>query len=302
MRREFTVVGLGEVLWDLLPAGKQLGGAPANFAYISTLLGDRGVVASRVGNEALGDEAAERLRTLGRDVSYLQRDRLYPTGTVPVEVNRSGHPRFKIRKHVAWDFLGWTPSWKRLAEKADAVCFGALAQRSPRSRATIGKFLRYTRKDAVRVFDVNLRQGFYCAEVLQASFSVATIVKMNQEELPVILTLLGLEPGEEKRSAKRLLAFGPELVCVTRGERGSLLVTEKRAVEHAGFLVRVKDTIGSGDAFTAGLVHQYLRGASLQKMSEAANRVGSWVASEVGGMPVTDKRELPRRLTSLVAR
>jgi fructokinase len=297
MGRKFTVVGLGEVLWDVLPGGKQLGGAPTNFAYIGTLLGDRGVVASRVGRDGLGDEAIERLKILGVETSYLQLDGSHHTGTVNVAVDPRGQPRFKIRKNVAWDFLNWSLSWKRLGRDADAVCFGTLAQRSPRSCRAIGQFLRNTR--AVRVFDVNLRQDFYSADVLRESVSLATIVKMNHDELPVILKSLGLKAAQSTPAAEQLLDFGPKLVCVTRGEGGSFLISRNRAVEHQGFSVRVKDTIGSGDAFTAALVHQYLRRASLGKMNDAANRMGSWVATQAGGTPVIARTELRKRLAEV---
>ena len=297
MGKKFTVVGLGEILWDLLPGGKQLGGAPANFAYISTLLGNRGIVASRVGRDDLGSEATERLKILGMEVSYLQRDASHPTGTVRVRVDRLGQPSFTIHENVAWDFLSWDSKWKRLAREADAVCFGTLAQRSQRSRRTITEFLQKTR--GMRVFDVNLRQRFYSAEILRESICMATIVKMNHDERPIILKLLGLEPGDDKPAAKQLLQFGPKLVCVTRGKRGSLLVSKRGAVEHRGFSVRVVDTVGSGDAFTAALVHEYLRGASLEKTSDAANRMGSWAATQAGGTPVVAKEELRRRLAEL---
>jgi len=284
-------------LWDLLSSGKQLGGAPTNFAYISTLLGDRGVVASRVGRDDPGREALERLKTLGTETSYVQLDNSHRTGTVGVRVDRHGQPRFTIHEDVAWDFLSWSQSWKKLAREADAVCFGTLAQRSPPSRRTIGQFLRSTR--AIRVFDVNLRQHFYSPEVVRESVSLATIVKMNHEELPVVLKSLGLKPGHDKRAARQLLDFGSKLVCVTRGERGSFLVSMRGAVEHKGFSVRVKDTIGAGDAFTAALVHECLRGVSLEEMNDAANRMGSWVATQAGGTPVIARRELRRRLLEL---
>lgn len=294
MAKKFTVVGLGELLWDLLPAGKLLGGAPTNFAYISTLLGDCGIVASRVGNDDLGCEALERLNTIGMDTSYLQRDASHPTGTVGVRLDCRGQPRFVIHEDVAWDFLCWTEKWKQLARQADAVCFGTLAQRSRCGCKTITQFLRNTR--AIRVFDVNLRQGFLSEEVLRESIAMATIVKMNQDELPVILKLLKLKPRDDKLDAKRLLDFGPKLVCITRGDRGSFLLTRRAAAEHPGFLIRVRDTIGAGDAFTAALVHAYLRGASLEKMNDAANRMGSWVASQAGGTPMVSKQELRRSL------
>ncbi|HXZ42446.1 MAG TPA: carbohydrate kinase [Terriglobales bacterium] len=297
MGKRFTVVGLGEILWDLFPGGKQLGGAPTNFAYISTLLGDLGVVASRVGRDDLGSEALERLKILGVESSYVQLDASHRTGTVRVHLDRRGQPRFMIHEDVAWDFLSWNSRWKRLAREADAVCFGTLAQRSPRSRRTIRQFLRNTR--GIRVFDVNLRQSFYSAEILRESVCISTIVKMNHEELPVILKLLGLAPGEDKLAAKRLLRLGPKLVCVTRGDEGSVLVNRRGAAENRGFRVRVVDTVGSGDAFTAALAHQYLRGSSLEKMNDAANRMGSWVATQAGGTPMVAKEGLHRRLAEL---
>jgi fructokinase len=289
------VVGLGEVLWDLLPERTCLGGAPANFAYITTLMGDQGIVASRVGEDPRGVEALGRMEELGLDISCVQRDREYPTGTVKVELDAKGQARFEIAEPVAWDFLDWTPDWQHLAERADAVCFGSLAQRSEKSRATIRRFLGATPARAVTVFDVNLRQSYYSQEILSESMKAADIVKLNDEELPKIMSLSGFPHSsrhkDERSSAQRLIeAYALRLVCVTRGGRGSLLVRGGEASEHPGFRVKVADTVGSGDAFTAGLVHEYLQGSALNRMNEMANRVGAWVASEVGAMP-TPKRE-----------
>src|SRR5947209_10905452 len=182
-KRVFVTVGLGELLWDLLRSGRQAGGAPANFAYITTVLGDRGIVASRVGADALGLELEEKLRTLGLDTTFLQRDSEHATGTVQVESGENQQPEYRITENVAWDYLEWTPTWRALAEKADAICFGSLAQRSRKSLETIGQFLRAVRGDAVRIFDVNLRGQFYCAEVVESSMRTADIVKMNHDEV-----------------------------------------------------------------------------------------------------------------------
>src|SRR5882757_253775 len=170
--RRLNVVGLGEILWDILPEGKKLGGAPANFAYISTLLGDEGVVASRVAGDNLGNDAIRYLDALGVTTEFVQRDPLHPTGTVQVEVDQAGQPKFEIAEDVAWDFLEWTRDWKRLAATADAICFGSLAQRAQTSRSTICQFLTAARKDAVRIFDVNLRQAFFTAEILAKSMKI----------------------------------------------------------------------------------------------------------------------------------
>jgi fructokinase len=291
--KNHVVVGLGEVLWDLLPGGKQLGGAPTNFAYITNLLGDNGVVASCVGADDLGGEARGALEKLGLRTANLQLDPAHPTGTVKVQLDAAGQPKFEISENVAWDFLAWTPEWSVLAREADAVCFGSLAQRSPVSHKTIRDFVNAARPNATRIFDVNLRQAFFCAEVLVESLKRADIMKLNDDELPRVMALLGIAHRDEESSAETLLrTFGLKLVCVTRGAHGSLLVNESGSHHHPGYPIKVADTIGAGDAFTAALVHQYLRGASLAAMNDAANRVGSWVASQIGGTPAPNAAQL----------
>ncbi|HUD64444.1 MAG TPA: carbohydrate kinase [Candidatus Sulfotelmatobacter sp.] len=294
------VVGLGEVLWDILPERTCLGGAPANFAYITTLMGDHGIVASCTGEDSLGVEALRRLEELGLDIDHVQTDRVHPTGTVNVKVDGKGIPHYEIAHPVAWDFLHWTLSWQHLAEKADAVCFGSLAQRSEQSRATIRRFVSSASPGAAKIFDVNLRQSYYSREVLTESMRLADIVKLNDEELPKIMSLIGLPQGDEQSSAQRLVeTYDLKLVCVTRGGRGSLLVQDGARSEHPGFRVKVADTVGSGDAFTAGLVHEYLHGASMDLMNEVANLVGAWVASEVGAMPTPKRGALEYSLAEI---
>src|SRR5579863_485619 len=187
------VVGLGEVLWDVFPDRSCLGGDAANFAYITTLMGDQGIVASRVGEDSRGIEALRRMEELGLNIDHVQTDRNHRTGVVNVEVDRQGQPTFQIAHPVAWDFLDWTPDWKRLAERADAVCFGSLAQRSEASRATIRKFLHAMPPNALRVFDVNLRQNFFTPQILSESMNLASVVKLNHEELPRIMRLFEME-------------------------------------------------------------------------------------------------------------
>jgi len=294
------VVGLGEVLWDLLPERTCLGGAPANFAYITTLMGDQGIVASRVGEDSRGLEALRRMEELGLDIDHVETDREHPTGTVKVELDGKGVARFEIAHPVAWDFLQWTPDWQRLAENVDAVCFGSLAQRSEESRATVRNFLRATPPATLKVFDVNLRQTYYSAEVLAESMKLADIVKLNDDELPKIMSLAKIPHKDDVSSAQRLIStYDLKLLCLTRGGRGSLLVRNGDASEHPGFRVPVADTVGSGDAFTAGLVHEYLQGASLDLMNEVANLVGAWVTSEVGAMPTPKRGALENSLAEI---
>jgi fructokinase len=300
LSKQRTVVGLGELLWDLLPTGKQLGGAPANFAYITNLLGDMGVSASRIGRDALGSQALERLAELGLNPAFVQLDPIHTTGTVIVEIGDAGQPRFEIQEPVAWDFLEWTEEWRQLAAEADAVCFGSLAQRSLQSQATIRSFVAATRPDAARVFDVNLRRNFYSKEVIAQSMKLATIVKLNHEELPRIMRLFELENSAERDSARSLLSmFNLTLVCITCGNAGSLLVSPDDCSEHSGFKVKVADTVGAGDAFTAALVHGYLRGDSLAQINETANRVGAWVASQSGATPTPKAESLTRTLAEI---
>jgi fructokinase len=290
-RTSRTVVGLGELIWDLLPEGKQLGGAPSNFAYISRLLGDSAVVASRTGADAFGVEARARLERMGISTAYLQGDGAHATGTVNVRIDEHGEPHFAVNENSAWDYLELTPLWQELAARADAVCFGTLGQRNPHARATITRFLQLTRADALRVFDVNLRHSFFDAGMLTTSLALSNVVKFNTEELSVAARMLAIEARDDRSIARKLLElFGVELVAVTRGARGSLLVTKERAVEHAGFPVRVADTIGAGDAFTAALTHFRMRRAPLEQINDAANRLGSWVASQSGATPAADPR------------
>jgi fructokinase len=285
------IVGLGELLWDLLPSGKQLGGAPANFTVMSARLGNRGVIASRVGRDALGDEARSYLASLPADLDWLQTDEVHATGSVSVTL-LDGQPEYVIHQPVAWDFLAGTPDWLTLARRADAVCFGTLAQRHDVSRETIHSFLAATSGDCVRVFDVNLRKPFYDARVLTDSLRRATLLKLNEIEMPVVMSLLSLEEnsGSDEasllRCARLLLdRFPLKLVCVTMGSQGSLLVTREAHHRHHGIATEVADTVGAGDAFTAALVCFYLRGAPLAVLNEAGNRWGSWVASQRGAMP-----------------
>ncbi len=291
--KKFTTLGLGELLWDIFPESRQLGGAPANFAYMTSLLGDEGIVASRVGSDDLGEEAKHRLERLGLSTSYIQLDPTYLTGIVQVEVDAKGQPTFQIAEPAAWDAFEWTSAWQSLAQKADAVCFGSLAQRSPQSRQTIYSFLKTIRPETTRVFDVNLRQAFYSAQILADSAKQADIIKLNHDELPTVVQLLGFPFHDEDSAAQWLLnTFHIKLVCITRGAGGSLLVSEYAKHEHPGIQVQVADTVGSGDAFTAALVYHYLRRASLAGMNEAANQMGSWVARQTGATPARDEARL----------
>jgi fructokinase len=297
------IVGLGELLWDMLPTGKRLGGAPANFTVMASRLGNRGVIASRLGDDDLGAEALSTLHAFPADTSLIQSDAAHPTGAVGVEI-RNGEPHYIIHEPAAWDFLEWTPDWRTLAQSADAVCFGSLAQRNASSRATIRSFVAATRPECVRVFDVNLRAPFFSAEILAASLASATIFKLNEAEVPQVLAMLDIpeppaarEAGPLEAARSLLQKYPLQLVAITMGGDGSLLVTRDAFHRHPGIPVKVADTVGAGDAFTAALVHSYLHSpslapASLVQMNEAGNRWGGWVASQPGAMPDLDAATL----------
>lgn len=285
-RRPRTIVGLGELIWDFLPDGKQLGGAPTNFACISRLLGNHSIVASRIGADELGREAVARLEQMGVSTRFMQQDDTHPTGTVRVQLDERGEPLFAMNENSAWDYLAWTAGWQELAPQVDAACFGTLGQRHPLARETMARFLRHTPPHAARIFDVNLRHSFFTAVMLDDSLRLSTIVKLNSDELLTVAAMLELKEREAEAVSQQLIArYRVELVAVTRGEQGSLLVTNEETVDHPGLRIRVKDTIGAGDAFTAALAHYYLRRAPLNTISEAANRMGAWVSTQAGATP-----------------
>ena len=301
MNKPAVMIGVGEVLWDILPTGRVLGGAPANFAYMTNVLGDQGIVASRVGSDDLGREACTVMQQLGLTIDYVQQDEGNATGTAVVSIGPGGQPTFLIKELVAWDSLQWSPDWEELSARADVVCFGSLAQRSPMSASTIERFLKNVPKTGLRICDANLRQSYYSNEVLRRSFQHADIVKLNEEELGRVASLLALGNGGEQVLAKRLLAeFDLRLVCITRADRGSVLVSHAETVEHAGFRVKVEDAVGAGDAFTACLAHHYWRGRSMKETSEAANRFAAWVATQRGATPPISPDQLQNILAGFV--
>jgi fructokinase len=319
MKQSHLILGLGELLWDLLPAGAQdseasvdqpaiverLGGAPANFALMAARLGDHAAILSRIGRDDLGRKAMARLEPLSADHGYLQVDPVHETGRVTVTLEE-GQPSYTIHQPAAWDFLELSDEWVQLVERADAICFGSLAQRSPVSRQTIQELVAQSSSECAKIFDVNLRAPFYSVEVLQESLELATVVKMNHAEMAIVMESLGMAMPDMKREdggmpmskwlracAKRLLAEFPalQMVAVTRGRHGSLLQTREEWHEHPGFAVQMVDAIGAGDAFTAAMTHYLLRGADLATMNNAGNRWGSWMATQSGAMPVFAKEE-----------
>jgi fructokinase len=291
-----VVVGLGEVLWDLLPAGKQLGGAPANFAYHAGALGARAAVVSAVGDDALGREILARLDALGVARWSVATDPAHPTGTVSVQLDAGGTPTYEIHRDVAWDHVPWSAQLAELARSADAVCFGSLAQRSPGTRATTMAFLTETRPDCLRVLDINIRKTADLS-VVPDLLARSNIFKLNHEEMPVVAKMLSLG-DDEKPAARELIArFALKLVAVPHGGAGSHLY----APGHHSFvrapIVKVVDTVGAGDSFTAAIVMGCLAGRSLEEIHRRATDVAAYVCTQAGGTPA-----LPEELRAIVTR
>jgi fructokinase len=281
----FNVIGIGEILWDLLPSGKQLGGAPANFAFHARGLGARSRVISRVGRDALGAEILRRLQALGLPVEDIQVDPSAPTGTAGVELSADGQPRFIIHENVAWDRLALEKNALAAVAAADAVAFGTLGQRCEPARRTIQALLAAVRPGALRILDLNLRQNYYSRELIETSLRLASVVKCNDAELPVLAGMLGLRGSARQQMEGLARRHGRRSVCLTRGAHGSLLYSEGQWAEDPGRPVVVQDTVGAGDAFTAALALGVLAGRPLEAVNRRANEVARYVCSCEGATP-----------------
>lgn len=282
------VVSIGELLWDLLPTGPQLGGAPANVACHAAALGARAAVVSCVGDDPLGRDAVAILRSRGLDTEAIEVLPGVPTGTVHVAVDATGHPTFDIVRDVAWDRLSAGGAGSAAGDRvaaADAVCFGTLAQRTPGARSAIRGWLAAVRPGALRVFDVNLRPPFHAPGVIEASLGCADVLKLNEDELPVLAAQLGL--GGDAASQARAMAgrFGLRAVALTLGARGAALLLGDRWTTEPGRVVAVRDAVGAGDAFTAALILGLLRGWDAADILRRATDVAAFVCTQPGATP-----------------
>jgi fructokinase len=288
------IVGVGELLWDMLPTGRRLGGAPANFAFHAQQLGQPAAIVSRVGDDALGRDLRAELGRLALREDYIQTDPRHPTGTVTVRLDGNANPSYQIAEDVAWDYLVWTDQLHQLAGCVHAVGIGTLAQRSPMARQTIQRLI-CTAQQAIRVCDANLRPPFYSAELIEATLHWCNWLKLNTEELQVFAGLFGLTGSDTERLARLRARFDLELVCVTHGDKGCLLQTERDELRVMGTIVPVVDTVGAGDAFTAALVARTLEGKPWPQTVRFATRYAAEVCKYAGAMPVIP----PARLAEL---
>lgn len=280
------MVGVGEILWDVFPERRVLGGAPANFAFHARSLGAAAAVVSRVGTDELGDEIISEVDAHGVETRFLGRDPEHPTGTVSVSVDAGGKPAYVIHEDVAWDFITAGDDALAYVSEADAVCFGSLAQRAPTSKQTIQRLLAGLPETSLKVFDVNLRQSFYSSETIEASLASANVLKLSDEELPVVAKMAGVSGSDEECLEELARRFSLRLVALTRGSEGSVLWSEKKVSTHPGVAPReMKDTVGAGDSFTAAAVMGVLSGHPLDRVNDQANRVASWVCSKDGAAP-----------------
>ena len=262
-----------------------MGGAPTNFAYHAHALGAESWTITRVGSDPFGLEILDRLRELGLPTDSVQVDAEFPTGTVAIEIPPNGGHKFEIRERVAWDHMEATEEAMSLAAVADALCFGTLGQRSVTSRCAIQSIASATRSDALRIFDINLRQEFYTSQVIRDSLRIANVLKVNEEELPILAAILQIT-GDEKNQLRQIAAkYDLKLVALTKGPNGSVLMAGDQVSEASGLSVDVADTIGAGDAFTAALALGWLAGWHLDNINHAANQVAAYVCSCEGATP-----------------
>lgn len=289
------IVGMGEALWDLLPEGRKIGGAPANFAYHVSQFGFPSRVVSAVGDDGLGGEIRENFR--GKGLDGILETVPFPTGTVQVTLDDAGVPCYDIRENVAWDNIPFTPALEALARQTRAVCFGSLAQRHAVSRATISRFL-----DAMpdgggqyRIFDINLRQGFFTPEVLCESFRRCNILKINDEELETVSRMFGYpDIGQQDKCWILLAKYDLRMLILTCGIDGSYVFTPGRVSFVETPRVEVADTVGAGDSFTAAFLSALLAGRSVEEAHRLAVDVSAYVCSQHGAMPRLPERFIER--------
>lgn len=285
-----TIVGIGEILWDVFPEGKVLGGAPANFAYHVSQFGLDGVAVSAIGKDELGKEinqvlGEKKLNTILEEVDF-------PTGTVQVTLNGNGIPQYEICENVAWDNIRMSEKLQSILPSVKTVCFGSLAQRNEVSRNTINEFLDSLSEEVLKVFDINLRQHFYSGQVLEISLEKCNVLKINDDEVVIVRDLFNWTDLDEESVCRKLLdEYSLKMVVLTKGTEGSTVMTPESRSYKPTPIVKVADTVGAGDSFTATFVASLLKGKGIEEAHALAVEVSAYVCTQTGAMP-----EIPAEL------
>ncbi len=284
MNRGETVVGLGEILWDVFPDGPRFGGAPANFACHAAQLDANAWMVSAVGRDDLGTKALEALEEKHVETSHVRQSE-FPTGTVNVKLDEAGKASYEFAKNTAWDHLEWSADLETLAGQTAAVCFGTLGQRSEISRQAIRQFVAATPASAFRIFDINLRPPFYSDEIILESLKLANVLKLNDDELPILAKLSGLSGSDIEIMQALCKRFPLRLIALTRGTQGAVLCRAEEVSEFPGIPTTVADTVGAGDSFTAALAMGLLNEDDLSTINERACKIAAFVCSQPGATP-----------------
>lgn len=287
------IAAFGELLWDLLPAGKVLGGAPANFIYRINSFGDHGTLLSKVGNDKAGRDAREAIRRLGLSDENIQTDYEFPTGSVKVKIDENGNPDFNITTDVAYDHIEINYEMIDAFSEADCVCFGTLVQRYGISKNTLRELIHES-PDVVKFLDINLRKKCYTAASVEESLRMANILKTNEEELLITKELLGLKNTNLKDLAKEALeTFDLEIILCTLGSNGAFCLTQEDVFHYdPGYQISLGDTVGSGDAFSAGFVHYYMNGHPIDEALRFGNAAGALIATTIGATSPVSKQQI----------
>jgi fructokinase len=284
MKAKPILAGIGELLWDVLPSGKQFGGAPCNFAFHAMQAGCDSYVISAIGRDKLGSELKKNINDLDLSDRYVQENE-FPTSTVTVRLDEKGHPDYTIHENVAWDHIRFNKDMERIAKELDAVCFGSLAQRNPESENSIKTFITSTKPDCLRVFDINLRQNYYSKEIIIDSLNLSDVLKLNEDELPVVAGYLGFNGSTESQLYKILSHFDLKYIVYTMGSLGSIIKSQEESSYAEVPKVKVADTVGAGDAFTAIFITGILKGFPLSITHKKATEVAAYVCTQKGATP-----------------
>ena len=278
------VVGIGEIVWDTFSDGAVLGGAPLNFAFVAGELGCSPVIISAVGKDDLAAATLERISEIGLDTSTVQRNEL-PTGRVLIELDEKGIPQYEIVENVSWDAIRCSEEDKTLVADADAVCWGSLAQRSQTSSEAVLTLLDSVREDCLKVFDINIRQHYYCREVIENSLQRADVLKLNEDELPLVAEMFGLVGEANEQLAGLIRMFDLSMIIYTAGAAFSEIHGKDGCLSHVDTpKVNVVDTVGAGDSFTAGFIASTLNGASVREAHERAVRISAYMCTQKGAI------------------